>query len=270
MGTFELFQKGGLVMYVLAALSVYALGVIFFKIYQFKKARVFDREFIDKAIGNIREGDIDSANATLAGAPGPVANIMRVALAAVANREISQKSKEAEISRVGSADLRYLESHLKGLEMTANVAPLLGLLGTVIGMVAAFGKLSESGSRVDPTLLAAGIWEALVATVGGLVVAIPALAAYYIIDGVVEKVRAAMKDVSIQVLALEEEFKKAEREFKLREAKRKEDEARQQELEMKRQLEIKKQEDEARMKEMAERTATAQETSTLKLLSPRY
>ncbi len=84
---------------------------------------------------------------------------MRVALECVANREISQRSKEAEILRVGSGDIRYLESHLRGLEMTASVAPLMGLLGTVIGMINSFSRLSTSGTRVDPTILAGGIWE---------------------------------------------------------------------------------------------------------------
>ena len=267
-------------MYVLAGLSVYALTVILFKIYQFRKARVFARDFIDKAIIEIRAGDLESANATLENAPGPVANIMRVSLACVANREVSQKSKEAEIARVGAADIRYLESHLRGLEMTANVSPLLGLLGTVIGMVAAFGKLSM-GTRVDPSLLAAGIWEALIATVGGLVVAIPAMAAHYIIDGIVEKVRATMKDCAVQVLALEEEFKRAERDFKLKEERRREEERLRQQQEEKRKadaaieeakraLEEAKKVEVERIKEVEAKKATAQESSTLKLLSPRY
>jgi len=140
------FQKGGLVMYGLALLSVYAVAVVIFKIIQFRKANVFDRSFIEPALREIKQGDRTRATKTLAGIRGPVARIMRVTFECVANREMSQRSKEAEILRVGSGDLRYLESHLRGLEMTASVSPLMGLLGTVIGMIMSFSKLSLSGT----------------------------------------------------------------------------------------------------------------------------
>ena len=215
-----IFQKGGVVMYGLALLSVYAVAVVIFKVIQFSKANVFDHSFIEPALREIKQGDRLRATKTLAGTKGPIARIMRVTFECVANREMSQKSKEAEIMRVGSGDIRYLESHLRGLEMTASVAPLMGLLGTVIGMIGSFSKLSLSGTRVDPTILAGGIWEALLTTAGGLAVAIPALAAHYLLDGVIEKLRVTMKDVSVQILALEDEFRRNERALAIEESRR--------------------------------------------------
>lgn len=259
-----LFQKGGLVMYGLAALSVYAVAVVLFKIIQFRKANVFDRSFIEPALKEIKMGDRNKATQTLATTKGPIARIMRVTFECVANRDMSQKSKEAEIVRVGASDIRYLESHLRGLEMTASIAPLMGLLGTVIGMINSFSKLSLSGTRVDPTLLAGGIWEALLTTAGGLAVAIPAMAAHYILDGIIEKVRTTMKDVSVQILALEDEFRRAERQFAIEEAKRIEEQRKLQE-----QLERKKQEAETWAAEQRKSHAPKQ-TSTLHLLSPKY
>lgn len=249
---FSIFDKGGVMMYVLVCLSIYALGVVLFKVYQFVTARIFEREFISRAILEIRRGDMAKANKILAEVPGPVARIMRTALACVANRDMSQKSKEAEIARVGSEDIRYLESHLRGLEMVANISPLVGLLGTVMGMIVSFSKLGSAGGRIDPALLAGGIWEALLTTAGGLAVAIPALAAHYVLDGMIEKVRATMKDVSVQILALEDEFKKNEKELKRKE-------------ELKREADKKAKEEEAR-----NFRATPQQTSTLRLLNPRY
>ena len=82
--------------------------------------------------------------------------------------------------------------------MISNIAPLLGLLGTVIGMITAFSKLEESGSRVDPAILAGGIWEALLTTAFGLIVAIPALAAFYWLDGRVDNVREDMRHLIIK------------------------------------------------------------------------
>jgi biopolymer transport protein ExbB/TolQ len=198
----NIFAKGGFMMYVLIALSIYSIAVIVFKIIQFKKANVFDRSFIEPALLEIRQGDRFKATETLAGIPGPVARIMRVAFDCVQNREMSQKSREAEILRVGSGDIRYLESYLRSLEMVAMIAPLMGLLGTVIGMIESFSKLAIAGTRVDPTILAGGIWE------------------HYILDGVIEKVRATMKDVTVQILALEDEFRRNERLHAIEEAKR--------------------------------------------------
>ncbi len=251
-------------MYGLAALSVYAVAVVIFKIIQFRKANVLDRSFIEPALREIKQGDRVKATQTLANIRGPVARIMRVTFECVANREISQKSKEAEIMRVGAADIHYLESHLRGLEMTSAIAPLMGLMGTVIGMITSFSKLSLSGTRVDPTLLAGGIWEALLTTAGGLAVAIPALAAHYVFDGMIEKVRATMKDVSIQILALEDEFRRNERQFALDEARRAEEE-RLAHIEAER-----KQKEEAERWAEEQRRKAPQKTTTLQLLSPTY
>ncbi|MEI7669194.1 MAG: MotA/TolQ/ExbB proton channel family protein [Pseudomonadota bacterium] len=253
----EFFHKGGPVMFVLLGLSIYGVAVIIFKIYQFWNAGMFDRDsYIEKAVHEIRGGDIVKASTTLSGVRGPIARIMRVALDCVANREISQKSKEAEIARVGAADIRYLESHLRGLEMIANIGPLLGLLGTVMGMVTAFAKLESAGSRIDPSLFAGGIWEAFICTVAGLIVAIPAIGAYYAIDALIERVRSTMRDVSIQILALEDEFKRNEKELKRKEAAKREIEMR---------------EIEERVKNAASnQSSTPENSSTLKMLSPRY
>lgn len=255
-------------MYFLAALSVYAVAVVIFKIVQFKKANVFDRSFIEPALKEIKQGDRNKATQTLAGIKGPIARIMRVTFECVTNRDMSQKSREAEIMRVGSGDIRYLESHLRGLEMTATVAPLMGLLGTVIGMIGSFSKLSLSGTRVDPTLLAGGIWEALLCTAGGLAVAIPALAAHYILDGIIEKVRATMKDVSVQILALEDEFRRNERLFAIEEAKRIEAERMaREEADRKKRVAA---DQWAEQQSKRRKNTMPEETSTLHLLSPKY
>lgn len=247
----SLLHKGGVMMFVLMSLSVYSLAIIIFKIVQFKKANVYDRSFIEPALAEIKSGDRLKATLTLEKIAGPIARIMRVTFACVANRDMSQKSKEAEITRIGSADIRYLETYLRPLEMVAMISPLTGLLGTVIGMINAFSKLSLSGTRVDPTMLAGGIWEALLTTAGGLAVAIPALAAHYILDGIIEKVRATMKDVSVQILALEDEFRRNERLHAIAESKRLEEERK-------------------TLGAVPVAESTPKQTSTLHLLSPKY
>lgn len=258
-----IFDKGGFVMYLILGLSVYMLAVLFFKAYQFITAGIFNTRYIDPVMLLVKRGELTDASKLLARERGPVARIMRVAIECVMNREITMKSRESEIARVGAAELRYLESHLRGLEMTSTVAPLLGLMGTVIGMIASFATLSQAGSRVDPSMLAGGIWEALITTVGGLCVAVPALAAYYLIDAQIERVRATMRDVTIQILALEDMFIRNEKEQEKREALEREERLRALREEREKVIEI----------TAAAATATRstpQSSSVLRLLSPSY
>jgi biopolymer transport protein ExbB len=89
---------------------------------------------------------------------------------------------------------------LRGLELASTIAPLLGLLGTVTGMIAAFQALQEAGSRADPALLAGGIWEALLTTAAGMAVAIPAQVALTWFDGVIDRQRHEMEDAATRIL----------------------------------------------------------------------
>lgn len=253
---FDVIAKGGEVMIVLGILSVYALAVIFYKIFQFAASGVYNTSYIEPVMAHVKKGELTDAERLLEGKLSPVARIMKVSILCVANRSMSVKSRESEISRVGAAELRLLESHLRGLEMVGNVSPLLGLLGTVMGMVAAFTQLGQSGNRVDPAMLATGIWEALITTAGGLIVAIPAVAAYYVIDGIIERVRSTMRDVTVQILALEDEYVRNEKEQEKREL-----------IEQERRL---RELQEAQENAVKQFRSTAQSSSTLKLLNPSY
>ncbi len=277
MADIDIIEKGGVVMVILIGLSIYALGVILYKIQQFVTSGVFNARFIDKAMGPVKRGELTEALRILGPIKSPVARIMRVAIECVRNRDISMKSRESEISRVGSQELRYLESHMRGLEMVATTSPLLGLLGTVIGMVAAFSRLGEAGTRVDPSLLANGIWEALLTTVGGLAVAIPAVAAYYVIDSVIEKVRATMKDTTVQILALEdiflrneEEQRRVQREKELEVERNKLSAIEQQRRELEQREEELKRMVEEQEKAVSAMRSSPQGASTLRLLNPTY
>lgn len=260
---FDLFEKGGVVMVVLACLSVYALGVVFYKLYQFSRSHVFRKDFIDPAMRAIKAAEYEKVEQSLVRLQTPVARTMLVALHCVRNRDMTQESREAEVERVGSAEVRYLEQHLRGLEMVANISPLLGLLGTVIGMVRAFSRLEEAGSRVDPSLLAGGIWEALLTTVGGLVVGILALAAHYAVDSVVERTRATMRDLAVRILTMNDELQAEEIRRKMAEAEAKA------EAEKKEQM-IQLHALQQKQKEVEEKTVAPHKRNTLHLLNPRY
>lgn len=268
---FDLFEKGGPVMYVLAALSIYALAVIFYKIFQFARAQVFRKDFIEPAMHAIKSAEYERVETALNRLQTPVSRVMLVALHSVRNRDMTQQSREAEVARVGSSEVRYLEQHLRGLDLVANISPLLGLLGTVAGMVTAFSKLEEAGSRVDPSLLAGGIWEALLTTVGGLVVGILALGAHYVIDGVVERTRATMLDLAVRILTMNDELQAEEIRRKMAEAEAKaaaakEEETKRAKAEMQKMVEeVKKVQEDKKAESLAPK-----EQNTLRLLNPRY
>lgn len=196
--------KGGPVMAVLMLVSVVALAIILVKLYQFARARLGRTAFIDPVIAALGRGEREAVLTALRNETHPVARVMETAIATGSNTRLSPEDRDAEIARVGTAEVRNLESYLRGLEVIANLSPLLGLLGTVLGMIGAFAKLEAAGAKVDPALLAGGIWEALLTTAFGLVIAIPALAAYYMFEGRVETVRAAMKDAVVRVLGVVE------------------------------------------------------------------
>ena len=158
--------------------------------------------FIDQAILLLHNDGTETALHRLASNPHPIARVMDTALRAGTDTSLSTDDRDTEINRIGSEEVRNLESYLRGLEVIANLSPLLGLLGTVIGMIKAFARLETAGTKVDPSILAGGIWEALLTTAFGLSVAIPVLAAFYILEGEVDNVRAQMKDSTIRVLGI--------------------------------------------------------------------
>ncbi len=189
-------------MYVLLLLSILATAIVLLKGYHFFQARLRQTDFIDRAIERLEQGDVNGALDLLHPLRHPVARVMERAIRFGRDPRYTTADTEAEISRVGSAEIRALESWLRALSSIAHLSPLLGLLGTVTGMIDAFMNLETAGSRIDPALLSGGIWEALLTTAFGLTVAIPAMAAFYYFEGEVDQVRAEMKDAAVRILRL--------------------------------------------------------------------
>jgi biopolymer transport protein ExbB len=198
----SLLQLGGPVMFVLLAMSVLGLAIVIAKLYQFTRSAVRRTDFVDHVVADLGRDDKARALATLRDHANPAARVMEAAIAAASNPRLSDDDRMTRVSRAGAAEIRNLESMLGGLELIGNLSPLLGLLGTVFGMISAFAQLENMGARVDPSQLAGGIWEALLTTAFGLCVAIPALAAYYLFQGQVDKLRAIMRDAASCVLEM--------------------------------------------------------------------
>jgi len=153
-------------------------------------------------VAKLRRNDFAGAEAILQKHKSPVAVVMS---AAVKGRRLNADKSlvREEIERIAQAQLDSLERGLPLLALVASVSPLLGLLGTVTGLVEAFQQLQSAGDRVDPAILSGGIWEALLTTVMGLSIAIPASALYMWLQRTVELTGARMEDAATQVVTVE-------------------------------------------------------------------
>lgn len=162
----QVFELGGPVIVILIVVSIYVLAVFFYKILQFQKVGVGRHKHLLNAINLWDHGDQESARAQLSQSNSYLAPVVKMAF---------HSSPLANDRLVSEAENRFakLERGLKSIENVAQLAPLLGLFGTVLGMIEAFQTLQSAGSQVDPSLLAGGIWVALMTTAAGLAVAMP-------------------------------------------------------------------------------------------------
>jgi len=197
---FDLATRGGWVMGVLLLFSLAALAIVLVKLQQFWRLRIWRRAWLADVLSALRDGDSARALSLTRATPGPIASVLTVALEERMRDDLSPEALREEVQRAGDAEIGALESHLRGLEVIGSLAPLLGLLGTVLGMIRAFMRLEEAGTRVDPGLLSGGIWEALLTTAAGIAVAIPAMAALAWLESQVDGVRRSLGDAVTRAL----------------------------------------------------------------------
>jgi biopolymer transport protein ExbB len=168
----SLFADGGLMMYPLVLCSLVALGVIIAKAWTLWVAHRDTRTILADVGQLAREGRLDDAIARASETPGPTAAILLAGLRRIRDGRLRHGELEQAISTTGTIELGFLERGLVVLATVANVAPLMGFLGTVAGMILAFAAIETAGD-VDPTLVAGGIKVALLTTATGLLIAIP-------------------------------------------------------------------------------------------------
>lgn len=171
-GLLTLFADGGFMMYPLVLCSLIALGVIIAKAWTLWAAHKDTATVLAEVDELARAGDIDGAMAAAGSKRGPASAILMAGLRRIKGREVGEGEIEQAVSTVGTIELGFLERGLVVLATIANVAPLMGFLGTVAGMILAFASIEAAGS-VDPALVAGGIKVALLTTASGLAIAIP-------------------------------------------------------------------------------------------------
>lgn len=188
---------GGPAMWVIAALSVVTLALILWKLWRFALAGAWSGLTSERAVALWAEGRTAEAAAAVAARRGLRARLVAAAMAA--RGALPDAAAREETGRVARGLLAEARTGLRALELIATIAPLLGLLGTVLGMIAAFRTLQEAGAQADPSALAGGIWEALLTTAAGMAVAIPAGVAQSGFESLTERLQHDMEDAATRI-----------------------------------------------------------------------
>ena len=186
-----LLDRGGPALWVIAALSVLTVAIIAWKLWRLALAGTWSPGRAEAVVA----GHAD---------PAPASGNLRLRFVSrvrgVLSGPLPPEAQRDEITRLAMRELAALRAGLRPLELIVTIAPLVGLLGTVLGMIEAFQALQDSGSRADPSVLAGGIWEALLTTAAGMGVAIPAAVALSAFEGVAERVQGDMEDMATRMV----------------------------------------------------------------------
>lgn len=210
MNLFEIFLKGGFIMWLILATSIVELAVVIDRFLVLRKAKINVPAFMVRIRGFIKKKDISGAISYCMEEKSPVANIVRKGLK---KYKYGHDRVKEEIENAGSQEISKLEKGLTILATVSGIAPLLGFLGTVTGMIQAFMTIQDLAGAANPSDLAGGIWEALITTAFGLIVGIPALAFYNYFLSAVKRLVGEMETVANDVVDVIQEGESEETEI---------------------------------------------------------
>ena len=199
MGLGELILAGGWLMIPLALLGALTIFVFFERFWAIRKASQLDMNFMNRIREFIYEGNVSAAIQLCKATDTPIARMIEKGIERI-GRPLNDV--HSSIENVANLEVSKLESGLPLLATTAGGAPMIGFLGTVIGMVQAFMNLSQAGGTVDMALLSSGMYTAMITTVGGLIVGIPAYFGYNYLVARIEKLVFQMESNSIAFMDL--------------------------------------------------------------------
>jgi len=182
---FELALKGGWIMAVLAVFSIIAVYIFIERYLVISRASSKDKHFMNNIREFIHAGKLDAAVGLCRNNQSPIARMIEKGLSRIGK---PLNDINAAIENVGKLEVSKLEKGVAGLATIAGAAPMLGFLGTVIGMVRAFYDMSMAGNNIDIALLSSGIYQAMITTIGGLIVGILAFIFYNVLVSRIEKV----------------------------------------------------------------------------------
>lgn len=175
MNLWDMATKGGWIMIILALLSVLCVYIFVERLMVIRKASKVDPVFMERIHDYVKNGELKSAINYCHVVNSPVANMIEKGIDRI-DRPASEV--QAALENAGNLEVAKLEERLSVMATISSGAPMIGFLGTVLGMVRAFWEMANAGNNIDISLLSSGIYEAMITTVGGLVVGIVAMFAY--------------------------------------------------------------------------------------------
>jgi biopolymer transport protein ExbB len=194
----ELVKAGGYVMWPIILCSIAAAAIVVERLWTLQESRVIPKELTSKVMQWIETRALNEKMITALEQNSPLGKVIAVGLA---NRNRTRDILVERVSDTGRHVVHELERFINTLGTIASIAPLLGLLGTVTGIIRAFNEITSKGTG-DPRILSGGIAEALITTVAGLIVAIPALVAYRYLRGRIEGLVVQMEKEAMQLVDL--------------------------------------------------------------------
>ncbi len=197
MSLFELFLKGGALMWVLLALSILAIYIFGKKWWVLRKAGTVDPYFMKDINDLLTDGKTKSAVALCQKYDTPVARMVEKGIDRMGR---PLQDIQTAVENTGNVEVSRLEKGLPILATIAGGAPMIGFLGTVTGMVQAFFNMANAGNNIDITLLSGGIYTAMITTVGGLIVGIPAYFGYNYLTSKISDIVFNMESITIDFM----------------------------------------------------------------------
>jgi biopolymer transport protein ExbB len=186
---FSLFVKGGPMIWVLFALGLMGVVVFVERALYLHRGQIAAKSFLDGIKNILAKRRLVEALTVCEETPGPVAAVVKAALL---HADDSAESMRFHVQEAAIIELPAIERRLGAISAVAQVAPMVGLLGTVLGMATTFLAFEKGGDYATASALSGGMWQALLATVGSLLLAIPAHLAHHFLNG---RVRALVRDV---------------------------------------------------------------------------
>ena len=198
---FDLLDKGGLLVWPILLCSMLGMTIFFERLLHYRKVgRYIDRKTYESVFGLVREGQIEKARKQINSQDHKHNAASHILIEALSIDEPDRETLELVLFHGVDREISSLARYLSTLGVLASTAPLLGLLGTVVGMIKAFIVVETMGGSVNASVLAGGIWEAMLTTAMGLLVAIPLLFCHNHLEGRLRTMQQILEDISIEFI----------------------------------------------------------------------
>ena len=194
-----LLSSGGPVLWLLLLVSAVAVAVFIERFLHCHRAQINSTEFLNGVRTVLKRNNVVEALSICDATPGPVPRLVKTA---ILNRDQGRERVREALQDAGAAEVPRLEAKLGLLATIAQLAPLIGLLGTVLGFIQTFGRMQEAGLNAHVGQLSSGIWQALVCAAAGLAVAIPAHAAHNYLVSRIHSIVLDMERAGTEIVAM--------------------------------------------------------------------